>query len=178
MVALNPCLGPANRHSPPRPKTGAFSCLVPSTRSIVPPNSQERPKQPRNHQSGDFTCTSRLPEHPWTWYPFAMPTAPIEQPDGIDSEPYSPPPMPPKPYNQACQLQVLAWNRAHDPGTNAASAAALMRVWKELQEQKRIMRMKPAPKPIEVPMPGKGRKSKSASDHWEEPGATPAKPAD
>jgi hypothetical protein len=58
--------------------------------------------------------------------------------------------MPQKPYHQACALQRLCWALAHDPNTKPNSTAALVRVWKELEEQKRVMKMKPRPKDIDV----------------------------
>ena len=47
-------------------------------------------------------------------------------------------------------MQRLAFSKANDPKTSAAALAQLMRAWSELEERKRILRMKPKPKDIDV----------------------------
>lgn len=56
----------------------------------------------------------------------------------------------PAAFTQAIELQRLAMDAAHHPKTSPSALAQLMRAWSELEERKRIIRMKPAPKPIDV----------------------------
>src|ERR1035441_648610 len=53
-------------------------------------------------------------------------------------------------FRQAKELQTLAFTTAFEQGTTASARAQLMRAWSELEERKRILRMKPKPKDIDV----------------------------
>jgi hypothetical protein len=90
---------------------------------------------------------------------------------------FIPPPMPQKPYNQACVLQKLAWNLAHDPATKQSTVALLMRSWEQLEERKRILKGKGAPKPVDVQpakRPGRARSINSHAQPLPDPPAAPA----
>jgi hypothetical protein len=60
---------------------------------------------------------------------------------------------PAKPFNQACQLQRVAYDLVMDSETKPSDCAQLIRAWEVLEERKRILRMRPKPKDIEMPMP-------------------------
>ena len=60
------------------------------------------------------------------------------------------PQMPQKPFNQACVLQRLAFETAFRSDCLPSARAQLMRAWTDLEERKRILRMKPKPKDKDV----------------------------
>ena len=51
------------------------------------------------------------------------------------------------PLSTAVELQHLLVEKAHSKDCTPAAAAQVARAWCELEERKRILRMKPAPKP-------------------------------
>jgi hypothetical protein len=53
-------------------------------------------------------------------------------------------------YSQAVELQDTIMNASRNPGTTPSALAQLARAWSELEERKRILRMKPKPKDIDV----------------------------
>ena len=55
-----------------------------------------------------------------------------------------------KAYSQARELQTLIMDKARDPEVKGAVLSGLARAYKELEELKLRLRMKPAPKPIDV----------------------------
>ena len=75
---------------------------------------------------------------------------------------------------EAVELQTIALRYCRDPKTAPHIRAALMRAWCDLEERKRILRMKPKPKDIDVtPKARRSQKGqpqflelpKPASDH-------------
>lgn len=56
----------------------------------------------------------------------------------------------PTPYNEAVELQDIALRDCRDAKTPPHIRAALMRAWCDLEERKRILRMKPLPKSVDV----------------------------
>ncbi len=58
-------------------------------------------------------------------------------------------------YHQACELQDLMLRDARDDKTTPSQRAQLARAWSELEERKRILRMRPKPKDIDVSKPVK-----------------------
>lgn len=59
-------------------------------------------------------------------------------------------PSRPKAYAQALSMQAALLKDALDEETAPAARAQVARAWNELEERKRIMRMKPKPKDIDV----------------------------
>ena len=59
-------------------------------------------------------------------------------------------PVHPKAFAQAKELQQLLMDAAREPECTGPALAQVARAWSELEERKRIIKMKPAPKPIDV----------------------------
>ncbi len=53
-------------------------------------------------------------------------------------------------FLQAKQLQQIAMDDCLNPETKPVVRAALMRAWCDLEERKRVLRMKPLPKSVDV----------------------------
>lgn len=53
-------------------------------------------------------------------------------------------------FTQARELQELLMIAANDSEITPAALAQVARAWSELEERKRVLKMKPAPKPIDV----------------------------
>lgn len=67
------------------------------------------------------------------------------------------------PISQLVDIQWVIYCHAVNPKTKAGECASLARAWTDLEERKRIMRMKPAPKAVDVSkLPGR-RKSQHQS---------------
>ncbi len=64
-----------------------------------------------------------------------------------------------QPYHNAVELQRLVLGKARDPECKGAVLSSLARAFKELEELKLRMRMKPAPKAIDVSREGKSKTS-------------------
>jgi hypothetical protein len=56
----------------------------------------------------------------------------------------------PKAYDAALELQEIALRDCRNAETKPHIRAALMRAWCDLEERKRILRMKPLPKSVDV----------------------------
>ena len=54
------------------------------------------------------------------------------------------------PFETAVELQTLIVSAAKNGETSASALAQLARAWSELEDRKRIIKMKPLPKPIDV----------------------------
>ena len=54
------------------------------------------------------------------------------------------------PYHQAVELQAILMDAARNEETTQASLAQVARAWSELEERKRILKMKPKPKDVDV----------------------------
>lgn len=70
-----------------------------------------------------------------------------------------------EPYRRAIQMQRVIAAQALEPGTKPLERASLARVWCELEETKRKLRMKPLPKAIEVTAQGKPKSKSRAGEH-------------
>ena len=68
----------------------------------------------------------------------------------------------PKPILQAIELQAIAMRDCRDEKTAPHIRAALMRAWCDLEERKRILRMKPKPRDIDVSKPRKSSRKPAA----------------
>lgn len=53
-------------------------------------------------------------------------------------------------FTQARELQELLMDAANSEEITPAALAQVARAWSELEERKRVLKMKPAPKPIDV----------------------------
>ncbi len=62
------------------------------------------------------------------------------------------------PLQEARELQRLLMKDARSPETGPMSRAQIARAWAELEERKRILRMKPKPKDVAVELVTKKRK--------------------
>lgn len=54
------------------------------------------------------------------------------------------------PYQQAVDLQRIIMAKSQADDVAGSVLAQLARAWSELEERKRVLKMKPAPKPIDV----------------------------
>jgi hypothetical protein len=65
---------------------------------------------------------------------------------------YTTPPMAFKslPYHSALELQKLILATARKDSTTPSALAQLARAWSDLEERKRIMKMKPKPKDVDI----------------------------
>ena len=59
-------------------------------------------------------------------------------------------PVHPKAFMQAKELQALLMDAARDAECTGPALAQVARAWSELEERKRVLKMKPKPKDIEV----------------------------
>lgn len=82
------------------------------------------------------------------------------------------------PFETAVKLQSLIVNVAESGQATPSALAQLARAWSELEDRKRIIKMKPAPKPVDVQQLAdrKTKRSKPAKGFSEMPGPAPAKP--
>ena len=92
-----------------------------------------------------------------------------------------------RPYHKALELQELVLAAAKKETTTPSALAQLARAWAVLEEQKRILRMKPKPKDIDVdPRNHKPKRAvvsqvlelRDAVDVRDEDGAAGSKPPD
>lgn len=82
-------------------------------------------------------------------------------------------PKVPTALTQARQMQDVLFKGALDPDIKPLERSSLARVWCELEETKRKLRMKPLPKAIDVQVKsGPGSRKRKAQASFEEPGPT------
>ena len=59
---------------------------------------------------------------------------------------------------QLCEMQRALYRDALSEEITATARAQVARAWCELEERKRVIRMKPAPKPVEVQVKPRGKR--------------------